>query len=468
MDTVESFNRQESPVRLLLCSDVASEGINLHHLSHRMIHFDIPWSLMVFQQRNGRIDRYGQTRQPQIRYLLTESAHPKVRGDQRILEVLVTKDEQASKNIGDPSEFLAVYDQEAEAEKVANYIEQDSEQSGEDDTWRLFEAMLDGQIANSENPLDKFIPNSQLSQQNDIIAPLNRVFPSGLEYARAAIRWFKSRGEPLDAGIERDVFWITAPADLRQRLNYLPREIRPGNDQFTLSTDVARIGEEIKRARQEEDAAWPALHFLSPIHPVMEWLSDRALNAFGRHAAPVLRLTQKLAADEHVVLMHGGFPNRRGHVLIQDWMGVYIKGNQLQGVLNWQALQQRLDLRPAAMPNRGQAGEVESLAALLPLAVRSAEAHLQSIKADLEKTRSQSLVDQRQRLAALKVKHMGQLTLELTQSDAPEVFKAKRRDERQQHIDRVFQDYEDWLDNTQITEDQPYVQVAAFFTGFPA
>ncbi|MCK5722863.1 MAG: DEAD/DEAH box helicase, partial [Gammaproteobacteria bacterium] len=51
---VEDFGKEEAPVRLLLASDVASEGINLHYLSHRMIHFDIPWSLMVFQQRNGR------------------------------------------------------------------------------------------------------------------------------------------------------------------------------------------------------------------------------------------------------------------------------------------------------------------------------------------------------------------------------------------------------------------------------
>lgn len=55
---VEDFGRTESSVRVLVASDVASEGLNLHYLSHRLIHFDIPWSLMVFQQRNGRIDRY--------------------------------------------------------------------------------------------------------------------------------------------------------------------------------------------------------------------------------------------------------------------------------------------------------------------------------------------------------------------------------------------------------------------------
>ena len=65
-EIVDAFGKEDAPVRLLLASDVASEGINLHFLSYKMIHFDIPWSLMVFQQRNGRIDRYGQEREPAI------------------------------------------------------------------------------------------------------------------------------------------------------------------------------------------------------------------------------------------------------------------------------------------------------------------------------------------------------------------------------------------------------------------
>ena len=111
---VDEFGRPESPIRVLVASDVASEGINLHYLSHRLIHFDIPWSLMVFQQRNGRIDRYGQKETPDIRYMLIGSDNEKIRGDARIMEILVQKEEQAYKNIGDPAVLFGKFNQEEE------------------------------------------------------------------------------------------------------------------------------------------------------------------------------------------------------------------------------------------------------------------------------------------------------------------------------------------------------------------
>lgn len=74
---VENFGRDKADVRILVASDVASEGLNLHYLCHRLIHFDLPWSLMVFQQRNGRIDRYGQKQQPDIRYFEEQTENEK-------------------------------------------------------------------------------------------------------------------------------------------------------------------------------------------------------------------------------------------------------------------------------------------------------------------------------------------------------------------------------------------------------
>lgn len=75
---------------------------------------------------------------------------------------------------------------------------------------------------------------------------------------------------------------------------------------------------------------------------------------------------------------------------------------------------------------------------------------------------------QRRRLAQLKARHESQLRLELERSNQADTLKNKRREQRQRHIDRMFKDHEDWLDNTQTTEDQPYLQVAAVLTGQPA
>lgn len=49
-----------SPVRILLATDAASEGIDLQNFCNYMIHIEIPWNPNIMEQRNGRIDRHGQ------------------------------------------------------------------------------------------------------------------------------------------------------------------------------------------------------------------------------------------------------------------------------------------------------------------------------------------------------------------------------------------------------------------------
>jgi hypothetical protein len=55
-----------SPVRILLATDAASEGIDLQLHCHRLIHYEIPWNPNRMEQRNGRIDRHGQRHSPLI------------------------------------------------------------------------------------------------------------------------------------------------------------------------------------------------------------------------------------------------------------------------------------------------------------------------------------------------------------------------------------------------------------------
>ncbi len=60
---------EQSNTKILLATDAASEGLNLQRFCRRVIHFELPWNPNRLEQRNGRVDRYGQDRKPEIRYL---------------------------------------------------------------------------------------------------------------------------------------------------------------------------------------------------------------------------------------------------------------------------------------------------------------------------------------------------------------------------------------------------------------
>jgi superfamily II DNA or RNA helicase len=60
----------EHPVRILLATDAASEGIDLQDHCHRLVNYDIPFNPNKLEQRIGRIDRWGQTKVPQVRHFV--------------------------------------------------------------------------------------------------------------------------------------------------------------------------------------------------------------------------------------------------------------------------------------------------------------------------------------------------------------------------------------------------------------
>ncbi len=108
----ESFGRESSPMRLLLASDAASEGVNLHYHCAQLFHFDMPWSLIRLTQRNGRIDRFGQKHVPHLHYLMTRTRA--ATADQQIMKRLFEKEQTATRQLGDVGAQLGLYDPEAE------------------------------------------------------------------------------------------------------------------------------------------------------------------------------------------------------------------------------------------------------------------------------------------------------------------------------------------------------------------
>ena len=257
-DVVEAFGNEASPVRLLIASDVASEGINLHYLSHRMIHFDIPWSLLTFQQRNGRIDRYGQEKQPQLYYLLTESEHPKIRGDLRILEILIQKDKQVQENIGDPTEFTGLHTPEDEEIAIGKAIETGTSPDAFDATFGGAPATDDPFLAALLGQLPSASGHSTSLDQH--IAEPPSFFPDEYTWAKAALAFAQSRARKpfqVECVDDRKEIHLYLPEDLRQRLKRFPPEIQTKDKLWVLTADSGAVMREI-RACRKEDQRWPS------------------------------------------------------------------------------------------------------------------------------------------------------------------------------------------------------------------
>src|SRR4030095_4923690 len=66
----------------------------------------------------------------------------------------------------------------------------------------------------------------------------------------------------------------------------------------------------------ESSSLWPEAHFLAPLHPVVEWASDRALASLGRNQVFGVRSD----AAELTVLLHGTLTNRRGQVVAASFL----------------------------------------------------------------------------------------------------------------------------------------------------
>ncbi|MBL8966507.1 MAG: DEAD/DEAH box helicase [Spirochaetaceae bacterium] len=77
-----------SPKRVLVATDCLSEGINLQELFTAVLHYDLPWNPNRLEQREGRVDRFGQT-SPEVRTALIFGEDNPI--DSVVLRVLLRK-----------------------------------------------------------------------------------------------------------------------------------------------------------------------------------------------------------------------------------------------------------------------------------------------------------------------------------------------------------------------------------------
>jgi len=458
-DIVESFGKEDSPLRILLASDVASEGVNLHYYCHLMIHFDIPWSLITLEQRNGRIDRFGQNVPPQIYYLLTVSQNEELQGDLHVLDKLIEKEQEAHKNIGDAATILGLYDALREEEKitqdVANGLSLDEvfAVTPPEQDWL---AMLMGE---ANPPADE-----------NALASLPRLYKDDLEFARTAFDELAvaSNGLAVDNEFnlpefhpQRAEFSLLAPEDLRRRGDFMPQEAVPDNWCFRLTTDRQRVMKAIAEARKKE-GEWPQVQLFWELHPVMDWLVDKLVVRFGRHEAPVI-LTPHLKPEHPILLFQGVLSNRRSQPVISEWFGAQPAGGK-----TWQALPLgevlRLTCFTEGLANYGKPStQMQALNGMLPEAVSFARRHMEQQRLERGQALGKRLRDDQRKLKKWYEAAMYRLAAEEMNAHGAQ---AQRVNQEKREVQALFQQRLDWLNDTFTAVNAPYLRVTVVFCGY--
>lgn len=366
MQIVEEFQLEQSKIRILIASDVASEGINLHECSHRMYHFDIPWSLITFQQRNGRIDRYGQTKQPIITVML--SSVDEKQGDLNVLKHIIDREKAAHDNIGDPGQLMQVYNVDEETKIVSRAIEAvttqdltaeaainkeiseasrdnivnnlDKEEDNEDDFWSFLQS-TENEFSEKEISKEKSTELVKKIDNPSMFANEIEYLNSGLTYMREATS--EDFGLLTQDDRFKGIWRLTIKDELKSYCRHvLPYELRKvlrEHNELQLTSDSNEMQVAVKRARSvahieadDESKAqevWPAISYLWPLNPISLWITDNINATFGSKEAPLLIMSceQKISPT---FLMLGQVPNKHGEVLVQQWVTVSFPNSNSQ------------------------------------------------------------------------------------------------------------------------------------------
>jgi len=248
----------EHPMRILVATDAASEGIDLHWHCHRVVNYDIPFNPNKLEQRIGRIDRYGQRVNPEIRHFVGagwQQSTDSYEADLEFLSRVARKVAQMEEDLGAVNAVLA---DAVQRRMLGEAVDVDGELQRKGRQRRRGRVAADAnvgeQVRRLRRQLDETVEALDLTP-----AGVHRVVATALHLARQ---------EPLKVAHDPDEVydvppltgtWVRAAAGLAHPLR--PEELRP----VTFDPEIAR--------QRREDVVFAHLN-----HPLVA-MSTRLLRA---------------------------------------------------------------------------------------------------------------------------------------------------------------------------------------------
>jgi len=455
---IDDFGKEDSDYRILLTSDAGSQGVNLHYYCNHMFNYDIPWSLITLEQRNGRIDRYGQTKTPFIHYMVATSDLDGLKDDLHIVNKLKEKEEAVYQSLGDAASVYKLYEASAEEELVTTAIA-----TGNRD-------MLDGAPTSEESDdwFDALFDEStpRLAIEDPIVEEVS-LFENDKSYYTALLEQLKSENslKTDDACFEGDLLEVKNTPELDRILYDLPKEAKPGGigDVYQLSLNREDVQKAISDARKRK-GEWARFQMLYELHPVVRYLMTQLEASVDKDVALVSKIN-RLPKDMAYYLIQGLVANNLGQSILSDLFVVpmHRSGGLADRPMKFADFLKEHQINKELYTVEITDEEIKQLEVLLPDAIKFAhQLHMdqQQQKLQLEMEKEMAVYEEKMRNWKRSKEHQ----MEIKFGDKPEYgFVKRRRRDKEIEIETILNRSSQYFKDLTSLNSVPYLKVLAVF-----
>lgn len=457
-EIIDDFGRQDSQVKILLCSDAGSQGVNLHYFCNRMFNYDIPWSLITLEQRNGRIDRYGQKKTPFVHYIIAESDIKGLKTDLHIMERIVKKEEVVYKTLGDSGSVMKLYDSTKEESFV------------EDAILRQDEDFLE----KSESKATGFDFSTLFEEQNDKTDALitDDPFEKSLSIYSSDKVFYKELFEQLssvnqlaksEVSVSDDYLEIVNTKELNQILFDLPPESKPKvNGLYKLSLDKNLVQKSIDDARKKK-GEWAEFQVLYELHPVIRYYMTKLEASVNKDVALVAK-SKMFPSKSAWFVFQGQVSNNLSQPVLVDFLAVGLKwdGSVLRKTFSFSEFMEEFKLRDNLYTENITEEELKNLQVILPDAVEWAKHHMQESQQTVEGKMESKLETYQEKIKVWHRAAIEQLEFDFSERTGGDYW-SRIKDSRQREIETILSTSSQYYKDLTSLHGEPYLKVLAVF-----